>query len=197
MCWEDCECKNSHPLTPPEAATTIAGLLKVARGECQGCPQPISIRPSPPTNPQALLGLTSRGKYIQRSGVEAKGQLIGKYNLPETRVANSCVDLDPQPNNTMNSSASTSSRELSPTLYFNQGTTEVVPIPDMASHASITGPYLRSPTPPSPVMPTPDPPILAHLAPAPPPSPAPVPNSVTFGPRIAEALPYATTAQAP
>ena len=33
VCWEDCERKNSHVPTPPEAANTIAGLLKVARGE--------------------------------------------------------------------------------------------------------------------------------------------------------------------
>ena len=32
VCWEDCERKNSHVPTPPEAATTIAKLLKVARG---------------------------------------------------------------------------------------------------------------------------------------------------------------------
>ena len=33
VCWEDCERKNSHVPTPPEAANTIARLLKVARGE--------------------------------------------------------------------------------------------------------------------------------------------------------------------
>ena len=32
VCWEDCKHKNSHVPTPPEAANTIAGLLKVARG---------------------------------------------------------------------------------------------------------------------------------------------------------------------
>ena len=32
VCWENCERKNSHVPTPPEVATTIAGLLKVDRG---------------------------------------------------------------------------------------------------------------------------------------------------------------------
>ena len=33
VCWEDYERKNSHVPTPPEAETTIAELLKVARGK--------------------------------------------------------------------------------------------------------------------------------------------------------------------
>ena len=33
VCWEDCNHKNSHVPTPPEAVNTIAELLKVARGE--------------------------------------------------------------------------------------------------------------------------------------------------------------------
>ena len=32
-CWEDCERHRSHVPTPPEVATTVAGLLKAARGE--------------------------------------------------------------------------------------------------------------------------------------------------------------------
>ena len=32
VCWEDCKRKNLHVPTPPEAANTIAELLKVARG---------------------------------------------------------------------------------------------------------------------------------------------------------------------
>ena len=32
VCWEDCERKNSHVPTPPEAATTIAELLNVTWG---------------------------------------------------------------------------------------------------------------------------------------------------------------------
>ena len=32
VCWEDCERKNSHVPTLPEAAKTISELLKVARG---------------------------------------------------------------------------------------------------------------------------------------------------------------------
>ena len=47
VCWEDYERKNSHVPTPPEAAHTIAELLKVARGECHGCLQPSGGRPSP------------------------------------------------------------------------------------------------------------------------------------------------------
>ena len=33
VCWEDCERKNLHVRTPPEAANTIAELLIMARGE--------------------------------------------------------------------------------------------------------------------------------------------------------------------
>ena len=33
VCWEDCDRKNSHLPTPPEAANTIDELLKVAQGE--------------------------------------------------------------------------------------------------------------------------------------------------------------------
>ena len=33
VCWEDCKRKKSHVLTPPEAATTIAEILKVSWGE--------------------------------------------------------------------------------------------------------------------------------------------------------------------
>ena len=80
VCWEDCKRKNSHVPTPPEAANTIAGLLKVARGEWHGCLQPSGGRPSPPPNPQALLGLISQGKSSRRSGVEAKRQSTGKFN---------------------------------------------------------------------------------------------------------------------
>ena len=32
-CWEDCQRKRSHVPTPPELATTVAGLLKAAQGE--------------------------------------------------------------------------------------------------------------------------------------------------------------------
>ena len=37
VCWEDCDRKKSHVPTPPEVETTIAGLLKVARGETACC----------------------------------------------------------------------------------------------------------------------------------------------------------------
>ena len=46
VCWEDCKRKNSHPPNPPEVATTISGLLKVAQGEWQGCLQPSCGNPS-------------------------------------------------------------------------------------------------------------------------------------------------------
>ena len=78
VCLEDCERKISHVPTPPEAANTIAELLKVDQGEWQKCLLPSNGRPSPPPNPQALLGLTSQGKSSQRSGVEAKRQLNSK-----------------------------------------------------------------------------------------------------------------------
>ena len=78
-CWKDCERKKMHVPTPPEAATTISRILTVAQGECQGCLQPINGRPSSPPNPQASLGLTSKGKSSLCSGVEAKRQLTSKF----------------------------------------------------------------------------------------------------------------------
>ena len=63
VCWEDCECKNSHVVTPPGVATTIAGLLKVAWGVWHGCLQPSGGRPSYPQKTQTRLGLTFKGKF--------------------------------------------------------------------------------------------------------------------------------------
>ena len=69
---------------------------------------------------------------------------------------------------------------------------------DPAPRASIHIPALRAPIPSSPVRRTPAPPLCpAHQAPASPPLPAPWIDNVTFGPGIAEALPYAMMAQAP
>ena len=36
VCWEDCGRKNWHVPTPPKVETTIAGLIKVARGNDRG-----------------------------------------------------------------------------------------------------------------------------------------------------------------
>ena len=143
----------------------------------------------PPT-PQALLGLTSQGKSSRRSGVEAKRQLAGKSNLPKTCVANRSVELDPQPDKTINSSASTPSPASPQPLALTHGPAEGTPL-DPETPASIYGPALSASTPPSPVRPTPAPPLCPDQPdPAPLPLPAPRPNSVTFGPGIAEALPY-------
>ena len=103
--------------------------------------------------------------------------------------------MDPQPNKTINSSASASIPELSTTLSMTQGPAEGVPIPDLESPALVTVPDVRAPNPPSPVTLNPALPSPAQLSPAPSPSLAPRPNSITFGPRIDEALPYAMTAQ--
>ena len=63
---------------------------------------------------------------------------------------------------------------------------------DPAPTASIHGPSLSTSTPTSPVRLTPAPLRSAQLAPVPLPPPEPRPESVTFGPGIAEALLYAT-----
>ena len=81
---------------PPEVATTITGLLKVAQGEWKRYLQPSGGSPSSNLNTQASLGLTSQGKSSQRLGVKAKRQLTRKYNLPKTCIAHRSVDLDPQ-----------------------------------------------------------------------------------------------------
>ena len=150
-----------------------------------------------PPKLQASLGLTSKGSSSHRSGVEANRQLTGKFILQATRVANRSVDLVIQPNKTRNSSALTPSLASPKPLAPTSGPAEV-PQLDPAPRAPIHGPALRAPTSPSPVRPTPAPLLRpAHSAPASLPLPAPSPNNVTFGPGIAEALPYATTAQAP
>ena len=97
----------------------------------------------------------------------------------------------------MNYSASTPSPEFTHTLSSNQGPDEGVQISDPESPASITSPTLRDPTPPHPFIPTLAPPSPDQSAPEPPPPPEPRPNSVEFGPKIAEALPHAKTAHAP
>ena len=97
----------------------------------------------------------------------------------------------------MNSSASTLSPSHPNTPPSNHGLAEGTLLPDLAYPALIHGPALSAPTSPSPVRPTPDPLGLDQSAPALSPSFAPRRNSVTFGTGIVEALPYATTAQAP
>ena len=197
VCWEDCECKNLHVPTPPEAANTIAKLLKVDWGNDMGACSLAAEGRLPHPNPQALLGLTSKGKSSQRSGVEAKRQLTDKSNLPKTPVANCSVELDLQPDKTINYSASTlspaSTKPLAPTCSPAEGNQL-----DMSPRASIQGPVLRDLTPPIPVRPNPAPPLCpAHQAPESLPLPSPWTNRVMVGPEIAEALPYATTVQAP
>ena len=129
--------------------------------------------------------------------MEAKWHLTGKFYLQGTSVANCSVDLDPQPNKTINSSALTPSPESPQPLAPTQGLAEGTPL-DPAPPASIHGPALGDSTPSSPVRLTPASPLcLDHQAPAYLTLPAPRPDSVTFGPGVAEALPYATISQVP
>ena len=105
--------------------------------------------------------------------------------------------MDLHPNKTITSSALTPSPASTQPLSLTHGTAEGTPL-DLAPPAFIYGPALRALTPPSVVRTTSAPPLRpAQPAPAYLPLPAPRPNRVTFGPRIAEALPYATLAQAP
>ena len=159
----------------------------------KGCLQPNGSSPSSSPKPHAFLGLISKGKSSQRSGVEAKRDLTGKFILPETCVANRSVELELQQSNTINSSALTPSPAPPQHLPPNHGPAEVTPLPDPAPPASIHGLVLSAPIPPRPVRPTP-----APLRPAQPDQaslPPTVPRlyRVTFGPGIAEDLPYATT----
>ena len=129
--------------------------------------------------------------------VEAKRQLTGKSDLPKTRVANSSVELDPQTDKTINSSALTPSMEHPNTLILTRGPAEVNPLPDPSPPALIYGTDLSTLTPPILVIPTPSPlgPDQSSLALSP--SPAHRLNSVTFGTGVAEFLPYVMTTQAP
>ena len=142
------------------------------------------------------MGLTSRGRSSQQSGVKAKRQLTDTFNLPKIRVASSSVDLDPHPDKTIKYFSFTSSPACSNNLYSNQSPSGGVPIPEQASPDSITSPALRTLTPPSLFTQTPAPPSPAQLDPAPFPYSAPNPNSITFGPRIYKSLPYITTVHA-
>ena len=129
--------------------------------------------------------------------MEANLQLTGKFNLRATCVANRSVEPDIQLDKTFNSSASTPSPASPKPLTLTHGLAEGNQL-DLAPRASIHGPALRAQTPPIPVRPTPAPPLRpAHQAPASLPLSGPCPVRVTFSPGIAEALPYATTTQAP
>ena len=96
------------------------------------------------------MGLTSRGKSIQWSGVEAKRQLTGTIILPKTCVANRSVELEPQQNKTINSSALTPSLSPPQTLPPNHGPAQGTPLLYPAPPAPIHGPALSASTPPKP-----------------------------------------------
>ena len=176
----------------------MPGYLKWLRGDDRGsCRLAVACR-LPPPKPQAFMGLTSKVKSSRRSGVEAKRQLSGKFKLHKTCVANCSVELDTQPDNTINSSASTSipapPQPLAPTHFLAEGT----PLLDPSPPPSIHGPALSASTPPSLVRMTLAPPLLpAQPDPSPLPPPEPRPNRVTFSPGISEDIPYVTMAQAP
>ena len=135
--------------------------------------------------PHAFMGLTSRGKSSKWLGVEAKEQLTGKSNLPKTCVANSSVEMNPQPDNTIKSSALNNIPEQPNTLPLTHGPTQGTQLPDPAPPASIHGLDLSALNPPIPVRPTTAPLGPTQLASAPLTSPATRPNSITFGPGIA------------
>ena len=159
--------------------------------------QPNGGRPSSSPKPHAFLGLTSKGKFSQRLGVEAKWELAGKFILPETCVANRSVELELQQSNTINSSALTTIPAPPQPFPTTHVPAEGTPLMDPEPPALIHGPELSASTLPSPVRPTPVPHHPAQPAPAPLPPLASRPNRVTFGLGISEALPYSTTAQAP
>ena len=91
----------------------------------------------------------------------------------------------------------TPSPEQPHTLPSTHSLNEETPLLDPAPLASIHSPALSASTPSSLFVPTPDPLHSSQLAPAPLLPPAPRPSSEAFGPGITEALPYATTGQAP
>ena len=190
--------KNCTSPPPVRWQPPSPGSLKWIRGNGRGaCSLAAVGRPPPPPSTQASLGLTSRGKSSQRSGVEVKRQLTGKFILPETRVANCSVELDPQPQNTIKYSASTPNKAQPHTLPLTHSPDEGTPLLDWEPPSLIHIMALSALTPPSPVRPTPDPLCPDQLALTPLSPSAPRPNSVTFGPGIAEALLYATTAHVP
>ena len=82
--------------------------------------------------------------------MEAKSQLTGKFNLQETGVDNCSVELDPQTDKIINSSALTPIPESTQPLAPTHGLYEGTPL-DPAPPASIYGPALSDLTPPSPV----------------------------------------------
>ena len=126
-----------------------------------------------------------------------KRQLTGKSDLTKTCVANSIVELDPQPDNIINTSATTPSPAHHNTLPFTHGPAEGTPLTDLSPPASIRGLSLSSLTPPNPSQTNSGHSQPPQSAPAPSPSPTTRPKRVTFIPGISEYLTYATTLQAP
>ena len=60
--WEDCKLKIPYTPTPPEVATTVAGLIKVVWEEWHACLHYSSGRTSSPRKPYSDLALTHLGK---------------------------------------------------------------------------------------------------------------------------------------
>ena len=91
--WEDCNRNNLHFLTPPEVATTVAGLLKAAWEDSHERLQPSGDRASSPRNPQSDLTLTNLGKCSRLSGWMAKRQYKDNNSLfSSTTIVANIVD---------------------------------------------------------------------------------------------------------
>ena len=74
VCWEDFKRKCLHSPTPPEVATTAAGMLNVALGEWHAFLQPSGDSPSLRPKPQSDIALNHLGKCSQLSGWTEKWQ---------------------------------------------------------------------------------------------------------------------------
>ena len=76
--------------------------------------------------------------------MEAKWQLTSKFNLPKTFAANCSIELDPQPNKTIKSSASTPILARPNNVPLTHGLSEATPLLAPAPPTLIHGPVLRA-----------------------------------------------------
>ena len=103
--------------------------------------------------------------------------------------------LKSQQDNITNSPDPTISPAALSTLALTSSPEEGLPIPDPEPSAYILHPYLMALTTPRLITTNTDILVPAQSAPSPPPTLSPVLDSLEFGPRIEEALPYTTMYQ--
>ena len=155
----------AHPY-PPELATTIAGLLKAARGGFHACQQTSGGSQSYHQKPQSDLALTSTGKCSQLLSWTEEQQNKDDNILSYSTSISNCVDTlehDLHTASTTSTSRSSSSTSSSLTLLPDD---LVSPNSGPEPSALTSGPDPPAPTQPFPVTRTPPPPLPGYTVPS-------------------------------